>query len=138
MRGFEDPGQAGMQAAKGAAGLAEELRRTTAKVKATEARRAEAERRRRDEREKKEARALADRLIAELPEKMREAAAQGDNHYVVFQWLSKRYQEVAWRAWPLVQQHAKELGMKTGESRMDPFGSDPMFDYPVWTLWIEW
>lgn len=139
MSGFEGSGRPGTKAAKGVAGLAEELRHTSQQAQAAEAARVERERRSREDRQKKEARAMADRIIAELPEKMREAAAKGDNHHVVFQWLEKRGNETTWQAWNLVCQHvARELGLKTGESRMDPFGSDPMFDYPVWTLWIEW
>lgn len=136
--GFEGSGRPGTKAAKGAAqGLAEELRATSQEAQAAEARKVERQRRQREAQDKKAAREMADRIIAELPEKMREAAKKGDTHHVVFLWLSK-HNDVAWRAWGLVCQYARENGLKTSESRMDPFGSDPMFDHPVWTLTIHW
>lgn len=143
MSGFAGSGKARNKAAKGAAvqGLAAELRETAAKAQAAEERREKARRRREERKQAAEARAIADRIIAELPEKMRQAAKKGESRHIVFQWLNRyyRYTETQWQAWELVRRHVEqEMGLKTGEYREDPFGSDPMFDYPVWTLWIAW
>lgn len=139
MSGFEGSGKAGTKAAKGAAtqGLAAELRTTTAKVQQSEARKEQSRRRRAERKLQQDAQQWATCKIAELPEKMREAAREGRSSYTVFQWIRESDRE-AWAAWRIVCEYASEQGLKTWTDKMEPFGSDPLFDHTVFSLGVSW
>lgn len=136
---LEAPAVADPAMAEVAAGtLGEQLRSLSKTAQET---RQEQERREKEERQQKmqaRAREIATRKIAELPEKMKEEAEAGRRSYCVFQWITPKDDEVQVKAWEEIKRYAESQGLTTSVHKMEPFGSDPMFPYTVWSYYVNW